>query len=106
MLSRTQPGAICPTCKQPLPADAVAQAQDDLRQKLGEVASRGQGLRSQLNDLTAQEKQAQEEYGRFGRIYRSGGVLTGLMLIILLILCFQTMLWNISKMKTASYPSF
>lgn len=37
------------------------------------------------NLIKEQEKQAQEEYGRFGRIYRSGGVLTGLMLIILLI---------------------
>ena len=65
MLSRTQPGAVCPTCKQPLPADAVAQAQDDLRQKLGEVTSRGQGLRSQLNDLTALEKQTRETFERF-----------------------------------------
>ena len=65
MLSRTQPGAICPTCKQPLPADAVAQAQENLRQKLGEVTSRGQGLRSQLNDLTALEKQTRETFERF-----------------------------------------
>lgn len=65
MLSRTQPGAICPTCKQPLPNDAVAQAQDDLRQKLREVTSRGQGLRSQLNDLTALEKQAWETFEQF-----------------------------------------
>lgn len=50
LLSRTQPGAVCPTCKQPLPADAVAQAQENLRKKLGEVTARGQGLRSQLND--------------------------------------------------------
>ncbi|MCI8403565.1 MAG: hypothetical protein HFE49_01550 [Clostridia bacterium] len=35
--------------------------------------------------IKEQEKQAREEYGRFGRIYRSGGVLAGLMLIILLI---------------------
>ena len=65
MLSRTQPGAICPTCKQPLPGDAVAQAQENLRQKLGEVTSRGQGLRSQLNDLAALEKQAQEIFEQF-----------------------------------------
>ncbi len=65
MLSRTQPGAICPTCKQPLPNDAVAQAQENLRQKLGEVTSRGQGLRSQLNDLTALEKQARETFEQF-----------------------------------------
>lgn len=65
MLSRTQPGAVCPTCKQPLPNDAVAQAQENLRQKLGEVTSRGQGLRSQLNDLTALEKQARETFEQF-----------------------------------------
>ncbi len=65
MLSRTQPGALCPTCKQPLPADAVAQAQDDLRQKLGEVTSRGQGLRSQLNDLKSLEAQARETFEQF-----------------------------------------
>ncbi len=35
--------------------------------------------------IKEQEKQAQEEYSRFGRVYRNGGVLTGLMLIILLI---------------------
>ena len=65
MLSRTQPGAVCPTYKQPLPADAVAQAQENLRQKLGDVTSRGQGLRSQLNDLAALEKQAQETFEQF-----------------------------------------
>ena len=42
-----------------------AQAQENLRQKLGEVTARGQGLRSQLNDLTALEKQAQETYKQF-----------------------------------------
>ena len=26
MLSRTQPGAVCPTCKQPLPADLLTTA--------------------------------------------------------------------------------
>lgn len=65
MLCRTQPGAVCPTCKQALPVDAVAQAQENLRQKLGEVTSRGQGLRSQLNDLAALEKQAQETFEQF-----------------------------------------
>ena len=65
MLSRTQPGALCPTCKQPLPNDAVAQAQENLRQKLREVTSRGQGLRSQLNDLASLEKQAQETFEQF-----------------------------------------
>lgn len=65
LLSRTQPGAVCPTCKQPLPADAVAQAQENLRQKLGEVTTRGQGLRSQLNDLQTLEKQARETFEQF-----------------------------------------
>ena len=65
MLSRTQPGAVCPTCKPPLPADAVAQAQENLRQKLGEVTSRGQGLRSQLNDLKSLEAQARETFEQF-----------------------------------------
>ena len=64
-LPPTKPGAICPTCKQPLPNDAVAQAQENLRQKLREVTSRGQGLRSQLNDLTALEKQARETFEQF-----------------------------------------
>ncbi len=32
-----------------------------------------------------QEKQAQGEYSRFGRLYSSGGVLVGLMLVIILI---------------------
>ena len=32
-----------------------------------------------------QEKQAQGEYSRFGKLYQSGGVLVGLMLVIILI---------------------
>lgn len=32
-----------------------------------------------------QEKQAQSEYNRFGKLYSSGGVLVGLMLVIILI---------------------
>lgn len=35
--------------------------------------------------IKEQEKQAGEEYSRFGKVYRNGGVLAGLMLIILLI---------------------
>ena len=32
-----------------------------------------------------QEKQAQGEYSRFGKLYQSGGVLVGLMRVIILI---------------------
>ncbi len=35
--------------------------------------------------IEAQEKQAQSDYGRMGRVYRSGGVLVGLMTVIILI---------------------
>lgn len=42
-------------------------------------------IRYVKNLIKDQEKQAGEEYSRFGKLYRSGGVLVGLMLIILLI---------------------
>ena len=32
-----------------------------------------------------QEKQAQSEYRRFGKMYRNGGVLVGLLIVIMLI---------------------
>lgn len=35
--------------------------------------------------ITMQEKQAQSDYGRMGKLYRSGGILAGLMLVIILI---------------------
>ena len=35
--------------------------------------------------IAEQEKQARAEYGRFGRLYRSGGVLAGLLVVIVLI---------------------
>ena len=65
MLSRTQPGAVCPTCKQPLPNEAVAQTQENLHKKLEEITSRGQGLRSQLNDLKGLEEQARQTFEQF-----------------------------------------
>lgn len=67
MLSRTQPGAVCPTCKQPLPGGAVAQAQNDLQHKLKEVTARGQGLRAQLNDLQVMEQQSKNTFEQFRR---------------------------------------
>ena len=35
--------------------------------------------------IKEQEKQASGEYSRFGKLYRSGGVLVGLMIVIILI---------------------
>ena len=35
--------------------------------------------------IAEQEKQAQSEYGRFGKMYRNGGVLVGLLIVIMLI---------------------
>lgn len=35
--------------------------------------------------ICGQEKQAQSEYNRFGKLYSSGGVLVGLMIVIILI---------------------
>ena len=35
--------------------------------------------------ISEQEKQAIAEYGRFGKLYRSGGVLAGLLVVIILI---------------------
>lgn len=35
--------------------------------------------------INGQEKQAVSEYDRFGKLYRSGGILVGLMLVIILI---------------------
>lgn len=37
------------------------------------------------NDSQKQEKQAQSEYSRFGKMYRNGGVLVGLLIVIMLI---------------------
>ena len=35
--------------------------------------------------IAEQEKQAQSEYRRFGKMYRNGGVLVGLLIVIMLI---------------------
>ena len=35
--------------------------------------------------IAEQEKQAQSEYSRFGKMYRNGGVLVGLLIVIMLI---------------------